>query len=286
MAYSEDCCYFGRGEVYINDYSEGCGTGFGQGFGLSFGHPESKAIKPIGNFLGNVSELSISPTFERKQKIYTVGNFNAPDCSVKIITGATVSLTVSCTNNANLARAFCGKTVDYELETTEPQEACFKPCNGEICERDSFEFPKAGVDPDSVVITDNDDVPLVLGEDYDVDTFCITFLRNITIPNKSFLKITYQCDTKYTCIDGFSGTSVPVTITYKGCNLANENMFYRIKLHKINLDPIDSFAFINDDFNDLTFTGTLEPVDKESLKSSDVSQWFEICKVDRGAKKK
>jgi len=294
MAFSEDCCYIGRGELYCKPCPVGeCGdSGFGNSFGLNWGSPKSHQVNTLGQFLGNVSDFTISPTFERRQKIFRSGNFNASECNTKIITGANVSLTIECTNFDNLTKAFCGVKKEYPVCTDVPDCICWAPCPGPggsiICQYEAIEFEKPGIDEDSITITvinpDDSETELVYGEDFDADCFCVRFLRDITLPLKAYLKISYTYDSKYTCIEGLTGNGLPVTLTFKGCTATTEGIFYKVKVHRVFFDPIDSFSFISDEFQSITLNGTIEPVDKFRLKDSSFSQWFEICKINKGAK--
>lgn len=296
MSFSADCCYRGVGEMYCKPYSQGeCGdSGFGNSFGLNFGNPKTHQVNTLGQFLGNVSDFTISPTFERRQKIFRSGNFNASDCNTKIITGANISLTIECTNMENLTKAFCGEKKEYPICPTEVDCICWAPCPGPggsiVCKYEAVEFEKPGIDEQSVEIkiinTDGSETDLVPWEDFEADCFMVRFLRDITLPLKSYFKISYKYGSKYTCIEGLSGQGSPVSLTFSGCNTASRGVFYRAKVHKVFFDPIDSFSFISDELQSITLNGTIEPVDKYRLKKSSFSQWFDICRIEKGAKYK
>lgn len=294
MAFSDDCCYLGRGELYCKPYEDnGCGENpFGPNFPFNFFKPKSHTVNTLGQFLGNVSDFTISPTFERRQKIFRSGNFNASDCNTKIITGANVNLTIECTNLDNLTKAFCGEKTEYAACPTVVDCMCWAPCPGPggsvICQYEAVEFEKPGIDEESVNIVivnpDDSETPLIAGEDFIADCFCVKFLRDITLPLKAYLKFSYSYDSKYTCVEGLTGQGRPVSLTFKGCTATKDDVFYRVKVHRVFFDPIDSFSFISDDFQSINLNGTLEPVDKYRLKDSSFSQWFEICKINKGKK--
>ena len=296
MAFKDDCCYLGRGLMYCKPCdTSGCGdNGFGSGFGLNFGAPKSHRVNTLGTFLGNVSDFTISPTSERVQRIFRSGNVNAPDCPTKIITGANVSITIECTNVENLTKALCGSYKEMPVCTTAPDCICWTPCPGPggavICEHEALEFEKPGIDEDSVTLKiinpDGSETDLVAGIDFIANCFHVKFLRNISLPLKSYIKISYNYDSKYTCIEGLTGQGSPVTLTFDGCTATEDGRFYKAKAYKVHLDPVDSFSFISDEIQNLTLTGILEPVDKYRLKDQESSGWFKIWKVDKGGNKK
>lgn len=275
----EECCFKGRGHGYIGDVS----TCRMPPMGTNFGNPAGTSFQEIGDYVGNILDLTLNQQVERRPTVFRAGQYEVDDCSPKIILGATVNITLSCSNMANMQRAFCGKASSFGPK---PITTCKKYCpkNGSICELDVIGFPTPGVDETTVQIEDQDGNQLVNGVDFIADCFCITFCKNMAFTKDEYLKITWTGKYGYDCIDGLSKESVYNSFTFKGKNSNRPTDQYLVKLHKVSFDPVPDFSFISENNAQIPLVGTLFPINKYNLAypTKNKNNWFEICRVSKG----
>jgi len=275
----EECCFNGRGQVFCGPV-DACRQ---PGYGMNYGNPSGTMFEEFGDFVGNTLDFTINQSVDRRPTTFRAGNYDIDDCSPKIITGATVNLTLTCSNTSNLTKALCG---DVTENPPKVQTSCKSWCpkNGIICEFDVLGFPTPNVDADSVIIVDQDGVPLIKGEDYIVDCFCITFCRNMTFTKDQYLKITWTTKYAYTCIDALSKQSVNNRVTFKGKNLNDKNQMCKVTIFNVSFDPVSDYSFISENNQQIVLTGTLFPVNKYNLAypEKNINNWYKITKVDKG----
>jgi len=275
MPNNEDCCYFGRGEVYMADTPSQ--YGWGCSFGYCYGGGEGSFF--AGRFMGNISAMNVSVASTVRQVIDPAGIQFSSDCAAITIDNVEFSMNISCQSAQNLALAFAGKS---ELITSTPDpvvDRAILPNNNNVIEACTFFcFDPAGVDPSSVVVTREDTMTnLVAGTDYEASSIGIKFLTGLTLATNTSLLVSYSYNsTTNTCIEPFVKKIEPVTLTYKGTNLADCTDF-TVVFYKALLSPTSVYSLISQDFEDLEISGILLP---DTTRPSGASQYFKITRAN------
>lgn len=234
---NNDCCYIGRGKIYVRPYV--C---------------ESDTVVNTNPkvFIGNASnfQVDVSQTKLTQQDYCTAGG--GTDCTASFIDEVTVQIDVACFKPQNLALGFFGEssaavggTAFVQAETT----PSLTP--GAFILLDNI--PDA--DGATIVVQDLIGTTYVEGVDYTVGNSGIVFTDATTIPPLTDITITYDflaCNVTELLTTG----GAEVEICFDGVNAANGNPF-SVRLYKVKLDPTTSLGFISDDFQTIVLTGTV-----------------------------
>lgn len=275
MAQDKDCCFFGRGDLYIsgttNDGSWGCNWSIGWGDSPSVNAPARK--------VGNVSSLSLSIDYEQKQVLNLgKGNYEA-DCSVCIVNSVDFSMTMNCFSDENLKEALLGDVKKVTASTEPVTDHVVCPTSEVPFECGTLiPFNAPGVDCASVVITRTDDNSVLTeGVDYTCDSCGVSLLTGFALPANVGLQLQYGYAEDYTCIEPLTRSCQNVHLTFKGCNIANNNSPFIVDLYNVKLSPTSTLDLIGEDFSTLELTGTLEP--DNSITGEGFSKYFSIKRI-------
>lgn len=276
MSDKQDCCYFGRGKVY--KASNPSQDGWGCNFGYNYGSGATDGYR--GEFMGNVENLSLSVNSTLRQTVTSLGQPFGGSCGAVTIDGVEFSMSVSCHSAANLALAFAGKAITTANNLPPVVERAVLPDNTNgMYSCDSFySFDPVGVDPATVVIKREDNnVILEQGVDYVATSLGVEFLVGQTLPVNTSLLFSYSYNTStVTCIEPFVDKISPVTLTYKGINVA-DNSEFMVTLYKVLLSPTSAYELINaQEFTSLQLSGVLLP---DTNRPEGSSQYFKIIRT-------
>ena len=272
----DDCCFFGRGELFLSDATNNQSWGFN--WGLCWG--ESGTKQAPGRPIGNVSALDINTTFDQRQVLSLGDRAFEPDCSVCVIESVEFSITMNCFSDSNLRQALFGTVTNRQANPVPVDAQVVLPTSEVPLLCGTFiPFNEPGADVSSVVVERTDDGTILRPDlDYEVDACGIKLLRSFLFSTGVGLSLSYSYNQNYRCIEPFTVDPKNVRLQFKGRNAANNNSLYLVTLHNAKLSPASTLSLISeDDFSSLTLTGRLDP--DRSIKGNGVSQYFSIKRL-------
>lgn len=243
MATRNYCCFKGRGEIALVDYSAYLA--------------KTAGLVPVGN--ASQFEIQVS------EKTEEVPDYTSPDggtaCRTREIEKVELALTLMCHSPANLVRAAYGHGASEGVTSAAVvgEEHVLWPGAVE---------PLAHLIDDSVavVVKSQDDVTTyVNGTDYEITPAgSIKHLAGGTIPAPTVtasvgqpnIKVSYTRKVQ-TLIQVYSKVSAPMRLHFDGFNVAGDKpMPQHFDLYKVELSAAKSMAMISDSIGKLEFTGT------------------------------
>ncbi len=272
MSSLQECCFVGRGKVYISEASSDGSWGFNWGY--SWGTADDTIS--AGRFLGNVTSLVISPdhTFLQQGAIPGI-NQGIDSCATSIISQINVNMTVACSSSNNISDFLFGSTSKSGTLPSPVVDNLVVPNDGvgfSACDFLAFQLP--GVDPSSVVVKDSALSVLVEGKDYVVHEMgielLIGFLGNLTL--------SYTYNKLFECIEPFVNNGKTYQMVVDGINLAGDTgqTRHQVRFYRIRLSPSD-FTVIGESFNEFNLSGILEA--DSNVKGSNKSQYLSIKRL-------
>lgn len=272
----DDCCFFGRGELFLSDATNG--QSWGSNWGLCWGQAGAKQApaRPIGN----VSALDINVSFDQRQVLTLGDRAFERDCSICIIESVEFSITMNCFSDSNLKQALFGTVTNVNANPEPVTDHIVLPtCEVPLSCGTFIAFNEPGVDCSSVVVTQTETGQVMIeGQDYECDSCGIVLLRSFLFSTGVGFKLEYSYSDSYRCIEPFTVDPKNVRLQFKGRNAANEGRPYLVTLHNAKLSPASTLSLISDeDFSTLTLTGRLDP--DRSITGNGVSQYFNIKRL-------
>lgn len=270
-----ECCYLGRGKVYIIE-SEKLLAGWGNNWGFFWG---GNVVDYFGGrFLGNVSTFGIDVNYNQAIGINRQGITFDGDCAMGTINGATVNLSLECQSMENLSLALYGEKSVVSTSDPAVVDQIYPPSLGDAYLIDSIlVFGTPLVDTSTLIVKRGDTLAvLVDGVDYVATQATITMLIDLPVDVELVLSFSWL-GTSYQRLDTFTMPEKDYTLTFIGHNMAASNEIWMATLFKVRLSPLSQYNFINQDFQQLILSGTLL---KDHVKvGGGNSGYFEIKKV-------
>jgi hypothetical protein len=273
---NNDCCFFGRGSLYMSKSTNG--QSYGNNWGLCWG--QACSTNAAGRFVGNVSSLELSINYENKQVLNLSERAFEPDCSVCIIDSVEFSMTMNCFSDANLKEALLGNVTETTPSAIPVTDHIALPTTDVPFECGTFiPFNEPGVDANSVVVTHTGTgATLLPGTDYEVDTCGITLLTSWIFGAGVGFNLAYSYSDVYRSIEPLTRDCENVRLQFKGKNIANGGAPFLATFYNVKISPASALQLISDsEFPTLEITGTLEP--DKTIQGQDVSQYFSIQRI-------
>lgn len=275
-ASKEDCCFFGRGELFLSDTTDG--NSYGHNWGLGWGQaPSSQAP---GRPVGNVSNLDISINYEQREVLVLNGiNFDR-DCSLGTVQSVNFTMTMTCLSDVNMKQALFGTSTSVTASPDPVLEQLVLPTDEVSLSCGVFiPYENPGVDISTLVVTRTDTSEvLVQGTDYEADDCGIKLITSYLFSSGVGLSLAYSYNKDYRCIEALTQNPKNVRLQFKGKNAANNGSSYLVTMYNVRLDPSSTLSLISDDeFSTLTITGTLER--DRVTKDEGISKYFSIKRL-------
>lgn len=270
-----DCCYLGRGKVYIIE-SYKLAQGWGNNYGWYWGG--SSFDYYAGRFLGNASAFGIQIAYSPRSSINRSGITFESDCGVGSIEGASVQLNIDCQSFENLALALYGR--QSETFTSEPPVVDLlypPPAGDQLLNGSTFVFDFPLVDVTTLIVKRSDTLAVLTPEvDYTANQAQIIMLS--ALPADVGLLLSYSwLGSSFSKVDGFVMPEKEYTLTFVGDNMAQNNEKWIAVCHRVKFSPTNEFNLINEDFQQLNLTGILL---RDHVKTGQGrSGYFELKKV-------
>lgn len=262
MATSQNCCYLGRGKLYVRPYI--C-------------LDEETPVNPNSwEYIGNSEEFSVTPnTNEIEKKDYT-SCVGGTDCSFTEIESVDVNIVSCCFNDANLARAFlgAGAVVPPETIVGEPHIASV------VAGTDTILLAMKSIDKaiPPVVTNATTAAVLVLDTDYVIGEGCeiIILAGSTAVSDGDEITLDYTTLESY-CVQGLLESTSEVEIRFQGFNCENGEAF-NSHFYRARLTASEQFDFINtDDFGRITFSGKL--LKDPQIQGAGLSQYLKLTRA-------
>ena len=271
---TDDCCRRGRGRVNftaailgngsVDTAENGWGSLWGSNWGgiSNGGYVGGQLRMPMGLFVGNCEDLTITPDVEELgESVDWTGSGGADSgCEDYHVTGATLKMTLLCHSARNLLQLLYGE----QQAQVSGLQTYTVDLGGNIPPGTTIFLPQRIDDTVAVTVTPSWPVPsgaLVAGADYSERPFGPLFENGLSVPvlpTGTSITITYVA-LPTVQIETLQSRGVDVGIVYDGINL-HGGLPLRDDLYRVRLRPIDSYSLINKDSHKLTVTGRLMPV--------------------------
>lgn len=239
----EDKSYIGKGKVYLD-----------------------------GRFVGNVTELKIGGTEDKKElKDYTSsggGNYN----SVSRVDAVTLSLVASDFSKENIALALFGSTTTVAAGAI-VDESITSLANGDTLVK-TANLIDTTVAP--VVTSDPAGTTYTVDVDYTVSAGGIVVLSSGSIPASTPLLISYT-KVGADVIELLTGSGQEYVLDFDGLNEAQSDTPVFITVHRAKFGPTDEMSMIGDDFGSLTLSG--DALKDPAIVGAGLSQYVTIKQV-------
>lgn len=235
----ENCCYIGRGKIYLAKRPDECPV------------PGGPVQLPTYYFIGNASTFDLAVNEkEIKEPDYTTAG-GGTDCATSYIEDIKVNLDVSCWNIENLRLALFGEgeadnttagtmTIQYQLES--------------LCTYVPLEFVHDGV---TLTVTDIlGGTTYTAGTDYILENNAIFIPDTSTIPSPSVITVTYSYDTQ-TTLEILKGGAENYYLIFEGIN-GDNNQNLVVSLFNVKFGPTSGLNFISDEYASLAISGTVQ----------------------------
>jgi len=270
-----ECCYLGRGKIYIIEsakLAQGWGNNGGFFFGASI--PDYYA----GRFIGNASALGVNIAYNSRQAVNRTGLIFDSECGAGTIDGASINLTLDCQSFSNLGLSLFGR--NSETFTSDPpvvDQGYYPPAGDQLVAESIFVFNQPLVDTSTLIVKRSDTLAvLVDGTDYTASQVALTML--VGLPANIGLLLSYSwLGTSFQTVDAFTLAEKEWTLTFIGDNLAESNEKWMATFFKVKLTPVSQYNLINEDFQELPLTGILSKDHVQVTNGN--SGYFQIKKV-------
>ena len=262
MATSQNCCYLGRGKLYVRPYV--C-------------LDDETPVNPNSwEYIGNSEEFSVTPnTNEIEKKDYT-SCVGGTDCSFTEIESVDVNIVSCCFNDANLARAFLGSGATAAVETIVGELHIATVVPGE----DTYILANGNIDTaiPPVVTNATSGAVLVEGTDYVIGEGgeIIILAASTAVATGDEITLDYTTVESY-CVQGLLESTNEVEIRFQGFNCENGEAF-NTHVYRARLTASEQFDFINvDDFGRITFSGKL--LKDPQIQGAGLSQYLKLTRA-------
>lgn len=250
MAFQEECCYIGRGEIFLRK----C---------LTQAEIDAGVVSEFIS-VGNTEEFNISSEVNTIVKKNYISKCGGIECSYSSIDDVQINLTLCCYKDLNVGLALSGDCIEVPaVEAIPAGLLSVGPITIGADESLPFiEIP--GVDQNqAIVVSVNGSQAAGFGLD---------------VPTERMLNLAYDpvegdvitVDYYTLGVEGvapakkfnlFSCNSDVYELQFRGCNAAkgNDGKVYTLNLHKVCFEPASEFQFITEEFGTIELTGRLLP---------------------------
>lgn len=259
MSTKKECCYSGRGKIYVRPWV--CLDA------ETLYNPNP--FRHIGNALS--LELSISETeFSVPDRTSCAGGV---ECYASIIDGVSIEAVLTCWETQNLAKGLFGTSYDIAAGTV-AGEPYTSPNNV----TDDWFIPLVNIPTEGTLVV----AGYVEGVDYIVTGGGILFYGSLnggTVPADTAFTVDYDFDAQE-CIPLLTDSPSEVEIFFDGENCSSGRPF-RFTLCRVRCKPFDTIPFISgDEFAELNFVGSAlkDPSKKAIAGGLPFSQYGKISR--------
>ena len=227
---SKQCCYIGRGQVYLQKHEDSCPTEAA---------PWDTALLPIGN--SSSLELTINENIiEQKSYTSVVGG---TECSFSEIESIDLNVTNSCFKIRNLVLALFGNSQDVvSAAVTEEVHRVNAEC-------ELIPFKNQYDKTVAPVITDGGMTTYVAGVDYILKNNGIEILEGTTMTLGEDIEVNYTIAAHSQIEIATIGQDF-YRLVFDGVNAADNKPMY-FELYKLKFNPVTGLTLISDEFADL-----------------------------------
>lgn len=292
MAAKEECCYIGRGELFLKkcltdeEIADGVTSEF-----VSVGNAE------------NFSFTTEVNTITKKNYISKCGGI---ECAYSSIDDIQVNLTLCCYKDLNIGLALSGACIEVPAIPEQPE------IPGEEAGDEEFQFTWNTGDGNFFAVSPqidctelNDIVVEINGQDAEDDEFTcsadgvtytgplldeggplIIIVRYTSLGTEATPAVPAQPAQKK--FNLFSCTSDVYTLQYRGCNAAkgSDDSRWIVDFHQVCFEPASEFQFLTEEFGTIELVGRLLPDRSKVLSDGTTdfpSEYGSICIIDGAA---
>ncbi|MGI9276866.1 MAG: hypothetical protein ACR2PT_18720 [Endozoicomonas sp.] len=213
-----DRSFIGAGGIHIQPYDK------------------SAPLLPVGN----VSEFNFSFEEDRKElKNYLGGGGNRN--VISRVSGITASLVAHDFTASNISLALRGTVTAASVTAVTDEELVSHGVADEL-----IPFKRLPDLAQPITAKDNDDNPLVKGEDYELTRSGIMVLADGGIDNQG-IKVSYT-PMKANMVQALVESGREFILFMEGLNDAQEGLPFNIRVHRVKFSPVQNLGFISDDF--------------------------------------
>lgn len=277
---SEPCCFIGGGRLYL-DAAAG-DLSYGYNYGLSYG--QAQKAYSLNSFAGNVKSFSITPEIREHKTFEDIGAHKSSICSAFTVESVNLSLTFTCHGFESFKKYFYSdSSVEYPSNPTDPI-VVMPECGNSFEAGTIIGFDTLGLDESQVIIKRTDTMAVISTDFYSVSPIGISITSLIALPPGVGLEITYGYDLSagYEVHNTLQNQTAIQKLVFHGFNKVNDDEYFIVTVFKAKFQPVTDYNFINDTFQEITLTASVQLDRKKDASNNITDSYFTIKRYKKG----